>query len=63
MLLDSDERLAENDLEELVGGKKKLQIKAKIEICYVEVSDSTSTKSKNQKTIVVNIGGAAASPF
>lgn len=32
MLLDSDERLAENDLEELVGGKKKLQIKAKIEI-------------------------------
>lgn len=23
MLLDSDERLAENDLEELVGGKKK----------------------------------------
>lgn len=47
MLLDSDERLAENDLEELVGGKKKLQIKAKIEICYVEVPDSTSTKSKN----------------
>lgn len=44
MLLDSDDRLAENDLEGLVGGKRKLT--AKIEICYVEVPDSTSTKSK-----------------
>lgn len=44
MLLDNDERLAENDLEGLVGGKHKLVVK--IDICYVEVPDSTSTKSK-----------------
>ncbi len=46
MLLDGDERLAENDLEGLVGGKKKVKITVKIDICYVEVPDSTSTKSK-----------------
>lgn len=42
MLLGSDERLAENDLEGLVGGKRKLTVK--VVICYVEIPDSTSTK-------------------
>lgn len=43
MLLSNDERLAECDLEELVGGKKHLAATIKIEICWVEKTDSTST--------------------
>ncbi len=46
MLLDGDERLAENDLEGLVGGKRKFKMTIKIDICFIEVPDSTSTKSK-----------------
>lgn len=46
MLLDGDERLAENDLEGLVGGKRKCKMTVKIDICFIEVPDSTSTKSK-----------------
>lgn len=46
MLLDGDERLAENDLEGLVGGKRKFKMTVKIDICFIEVPDSTSTKSK-----------------
>ena len=42
MFLDNEERLSNDSLEELIGGKKRLVIKCKFEItvCYVEKNDS-----------------------
>jgi|WetSurMetagenome_2_1015567.scaffolds.fasta_scaffold58134_2 hypothetical protein len=42
MFLDNEERLTETNLEELVGGKRHLTVK--IEVCWVEKTDSVSAK-------------------
>lgn len=40
--LDNEERMCKTELEEIIGGKKKIVIKCTFEItiCYVEVGDT-----------------------
>lgn len=45
-ILDNEERLTSTELEEIIGGKKKLVIKCNFDIviCYVEETDSIKNK-------------------
>lgn len=44
MLLSDEDRLTRDELSELLGGTEKHRLEIKIEVCWVEEPDSTSTK-------------------